>query len=113
MSDRSHAGLRLALLLATGLAAAVASGETHAYTYEEQQACMPDAFRLCGSEIPDVGRITACMIRNRSQLSPQCRAHFHGGPEPREEASEGRPVRPAAAERLRMHRIRKARPDAT
>ena len=76
MSVISHARLRLALLLATALAAAVASGESHAYTFEQQQACAPDAFRLCNSEIPDVERIKTCMIRNRSQLSPQCRAFF-------------------------------------
>ncbi len=82
MFVRSHARVRLALLLATGLAAAVASGESHAYTPEQQQACSPDAFRLCSAEIPDVDRITACMIRNKSQLSPQCRAFFRSGSEP-------------------------------
>ena len=37
MSVISHARLRLALLLATALAAVVASGESHAYTFEQQQ----------------------------------------------------------------------------
>jgi hypothetical protein len=36
--------------------------------------------RLCSSEIPDVDRITACMIRLRDQLSPQCRVFFRGPP---------------------------------
>jgi hypothetical protein len=84
MSNRSHA--RLALLLATGLATALASGEGRAYTAEQQQACSPDAFRLCSAEIPDVDRVTACMVRNKSQLSPQCRAFFRPGPEPGEVA---------------------------
>ena len=53
-----------------------------AYTPEQQQACTGDAFRLCGSDIPDVDRVTACMIRNKSQLSPGCRAFFRPGPEP-------------------------------
>ena len=117
MSVISHARLRLALLLATALAAVVASGESHAYTFEQQQACAPDAFRLCSSEIPDVERIKTCMIRNRSQLSPQCRAFFRAGTEPRQEASDapGRPlsVKPAAAEKMRLHGIRKPRPDDT
>jgi hypothetical protein len=90
---------------------------SHCYTFEQQQACAPDAFRLCSSEIPDVERIKTCMIRNRSQLSPQCRAFFRAGPEPRQEASDapGRPlsVKPAAAEKMRLHRIRKPRPDDT
>jgi hypothetical protein len=86
MSIKSHARLRLALLLATGLAASLASGESQAYTAEQQQACSPDAFRLCSAEIPDVERVTACMVRNKSQLSPQCRAFFRPGPEPGEVA---------------------------
>ena len=65
---------------------------SHAYTPEEQQACQPDAFRLCGPEIPDVDRVTACMIAKKSQLSPQCRAFFRPGPEPDEATST-----PAAA----------------
>lgn len=66
----------------------------HAYTQEEQQACQPDAFRLCNSEIPDVDRVTACMIAKKSQLSPQCRQFFRAGPEPDEAAAApaGRPM---------------------
>ena len=55
-----------------------------AYTQDEQQACTGDAFRLCSSEIPDVDRVTACMVRNKSQLSPECRVFFRPGPEPEE-----------------------------
>ena len=50
------------------------------YTAEQQQACMGDAFSLCGSEIPDVQRTTACMVRKQAQLSPGCRVYFR--PEP-------------------------------
>ena len=88
MSIIPHARLRLAMLLATGLVAFVASGESHAYTADQQQACM---------------------VRNRAQLSPECRAFVRPGPEAREEASDGRP-RPA---KVRLHRIRKPRPDDT
>jgi hypothetical protein len=45
-------------------------------TPEQQQACQPDAMRLCGEFVPDVERITACMIKNRIRLSPPCRAVF-------------------------------------
>ena len=76
----SHARLQLAMLFAAGLAASIASRASYAYTFEQQQACSGDAFRLCSSEIPDVDRIRTCMIRNKSQLSPQCRAFFRGGP---------------------------------
>jgi hypothetical protein len=64
----------IALILATVLSIATWSTAGHAYTPEQQQACTNDAFRLCGPDIPDVDRVTACMIRNKSQLSPECRA---------------------------------------
>ena len=111
MSVMSHARYKLALLLATGLAAVFAAGEGHAYTAEQQQACTPDAFRLCGSEIPDIDRVTACMVRNKSQLSPQCRAFFR--PEPGESDAAGRSIRPAAAEKVRSHRIKRPKPNDT
>jgi hypothetical protein len=38
-----------------------------------------DAFRLCSSEIPDIGRITACMLKNRSRLSSGCRIELNKG----------------------------------
>jgi hypothetical protein len=45
-------------------------------TPEQQQACQPDAMRLCSEFIPDVPSITKCMDRNRASLSPACRAVF-------------------------------------
>ena len=62
----------------------------HAYTDEEQQACQPDAFRLCSSEIPDVDRVTACMVARKSELSPECRRFFRSDPEPAAAAPAGR-----------------------
>ena len=84
--------LQLALMLATALAVSMWPAASRAYTDEQQQACSGDAFRLCSVDIPDVDRITACMIRNRAQLSPACRVFFRAGPEPRE-ASERRPAK--------------------
>ena len=45
-------------------------------TWEQQRACTPDVWRLCGSQIPDVDRIVACLRRNSPQLSDRCRAVF-------------------------------------
>jgi len=45
-----------------------------AFSSEAQQMCSGDAMRLCGSEIPDIARITACMHRQKSKVSPGCRA---------------------------------------
>jgi len=97
----------------------------HAYTPEQQQACTPDAFRLCGSEIPDVDRVTACMIARKSQLSPECRRYFRPGPEPVAVAAppagrpvnirptHARPVKPAAAKKPKTAKPKKpAKPTA-
>jgi len=72
---------RACFTLAAALSASLLSGAAYAYTPEEQQACSPDAFRLCGDAIPDVDRVTACMIRKKSELSPGCRVYFRS-PEP-------------------------------
>ncbi|AND92351.1 MULTISPECIES: hypothetical protein [Bradyrhizobium] len=82
-----------ALAAASGLALAVLvhPGAGFAYTQEEQQACTPDAMRLCGEFVPNVDAITACMIQKKAQLSPQCKVFFRQGPEPGE-ARAGRPT---------------------
>lgn len=72
---------RSALMPGIALSALLLSSAARAYTPEQQQACSGDAFRLCGPEIPDVDRVTVCMIRNRSLLSPGCRVYFRS-PEP-------------------------------
>jgi hypothetical protein len=46
---------------------------SYAFSPEAQQMCTGDAFRLCSSEIPDVSKITACMMKQRASLSPGCR----------------------------------------
>ncbi|MFL6840273.1 MAG: hypothetical protein ACJ8FZ_23625 [Bradyrhizobium sp.] len=86
--------VQFGLMLATALSVSMWSAPGAAYTPEQQQACSGDAFRLCGPEIPDIDRVRACMIRNKSQLSPGCRAHFRQGPEPNEveAAPAGRPL---------------------
>jgi hypothetical protein len=35
--------------------------------------CTGDAFRLCSSEIPNIPKITACMIKKKNDLSAGCR----------------------------------------
>ena len=45
-------------------------------TPEQHRACTEDAFKFCSSDIPNVPRITACMIKNIENLSPDCRAQF-------------------------------------
>lgn len=67
-------------IFAMGLAAAMMSGtaaaQQHRGTMEQQMACTPDVFRLCGAAIPDENRIVACLQANTVQLSAPCRAVF-------------------------------------
>lgn len=74
-TDRSHRASRIFLAAALSLAA-VANAKAFEVTAEERAACTPDAFRLCSSEIPDVGRIVACMKAKEASLSAPCRAVF-------------------------------------
>ena len=62
----------LALAL-TASFAAVSSTASFAFSSEAQQQCTGDAFRLCSSEIPNIPKITACMIKHRADLSAGCR----------------------------------------
>jgi hypothetical protein len=39
-----------------------------------QQACGNDVFAMCQQDIPDQGRITACLRKNYSRASSPCRA---------------------------------------
>ena len=64
------------LTLAFALSLAAASTASQAFTAEQQRLCTGDAFRLCGSEIPDVERITLCMRQHKSSLSDGCKSVF-------------------------------------
>lgn len=66
---------KIALLFVIATAAtALSASPSFAFSSEAQQMCTGDAMRLCGHEIPNVPRITACMARNRANVSPGCRA---------------------------------------
>jgi hypothetical protein len=74
-----------------GLAATLAGrssaiAQEHRGTMQQQMACTPDVFRLCGSAIPDENRIVACLQANTPQLSAGCRAVF--------ESSDSTPMPP-------------------
>lgn len=66
---------KIAALFATAAALmALSASPSFAFSSEAQQMCTGDAMRLCGHEVPNVPRITACMARNRAHVSPGCRA---------------------------------------
>jgi hypothetical protein len=75
------------------LAAAMLSltAVAHAHTTSGQvSACIGDAFRYCSSEIPSSTRVEACLISNKSKLTPSCRAQFD---EPDKHHSRARPAK--------------------
>ena len=64
--------ITLALAFAASFSA-VSSTASFAFSSEAQQQCTGDAFRLCSSEIPNISKITTCMIKHRADLSVGCR----------------------------------------
>lgn len=80
---RKHKVVLVSGILAGGLAAAAhtAVAEEYRGTFAQRMACTPDVFRLCGSDIPDVGRIVACLRQNQTQLGARCRAVFESNAE--------------------------------
>ena len=75
-----------------------ATAEEYQGTMQQQMACTPDVFRLCGSQIPDVNRIVGCLRQNTAQLSRPCRAVFDSNasvPQPSQRAAPGRCQYPA------------------
>jgi hypothetical protein len=69
--------LSLATLVACGITCQTSAlSQEYRGTLEQQMACTPDVFRLCGAQIPDVNRIVACLQQNTPQLSGPCRAVF-------------------------------------
>jgi hypothetical protein len=69
-------------------------GAASAETYEERQACMNDAFSVCGHAIPDRDRVAACLAQNLNRISIACRTVMV------------RYLRPSPAQRPRFSDIR-------
>ncbi len=67
-------------IIATTFVFGMLTTASYAYSPEQEQLCTGDAMRLCSSEIPDVERVTACMIRQKAQLSDGCRSVFAPAP---------------------------------
>jgi hypothetical protein len=70
---RANPALALGLLVAI---AAAGSAHAELATPEQKKACTPDVYRLCAGEIPNVKAITACLRRQKANLSEACRAVF-------------------------------------
>jgi hypothetical protein len=57
---------------------ALMPGTGSAQSQDDQNACMNDAFNVCGDAIPDRGRVAACLAKNIRRISPACRAAMKG-----------------------------------
>ena len=88
------------LLAVLGLTLAPAMARAQG-TAEQQQACTPDALRLCSAEIPDIPKTTACMKAHLGQLSARCRAAFNDavpkGAEPATKTAGSKAAEPKSA----------------
>ena len=86
------AGLLLIAIAAMGVGSAAAQQGTP----EARQACTPDAMRLCSDFIPEVAKVTRCMMAKRGQLSAACRMAMAGGSRQGYRAGAYRAARPVA-----------------
>jgi hypothetical protein len=83
--------LTLSLAIVGGIAVQnPALSEEYRGTFEQQLACTPDVFRLCGEQIPDANRIVACLRQNTPQLSGACRSVFESNASAAPEAAPRR-----------------------
>jgi len=64
--------ISIALVFAVSFST-VSSTSSFAFSAEAQSMCSGDAFRLCSSDIPNIPKITSCMISKRASLSTGCR----------------------------------------
>jgi hypothetical protein len=65
---------RVAAAIGLGLTLVSATSAFAVGTPEQRRACTPDVYRLCAGEIPNVRAITACLQRQKGNLSEACRA---------------------------------------
>ena len=73
--------IELVLVTVAMVASTTARAEITTDTVRQraQQACYDDVTKLCNDDIPDEAKITACMERNKTKLSPGCLKIFDAG----------------------------------
>ena len=87
----SHVVFSLALAVGSvGALQSTAFAQEYRGTWEQQMACTPDVWRLCGDQVPDVSRIVACLRQNTPQLSNNCRAVFESQANAQQQQPAGR-----------------------
>lgn len=71
LSASYHLAAAFGLMLVLG---SIHPASAYQGTPEQRRAWTPDVYRLCAGEIPNVRAITACLQRQKGNLSPACRA---------------------------------------
>jgi len=85
-------GLGFGAVLSFALLIMGQNGASAQGTPEQQEACKPDVFRLCGNFIPNVEPIIACLKANERNLSPPCHdVMFPYVPEEPKPKAKGKP----------------------
>ncbi len=70
-NERTIAAIQIAIALT---AAAIAFAPLAVQARQDgKQACMQDAFAICGQFIPDHERVGTCLSANMTRISPACR----------------------------------------
>ncbi len=67
------------LVTLASASAAMALSKQPSLREQAEAVCYNDAVRLCNDDIPDETKVTACMTKNRAQLSPSCGKIFDKG----------------------------------
>ncbi len=73
VSVRVMMGVALALTVST---AAFAAQKAPTLQDRQQAACADDAQRLCGDDMPDIDKVTACMKTKKAMVSAKCAAMY-------------------------------------
>ena len=64
------------LLVAFALALSAATTAVQAHSADQERLCSADAMRLCSAQVPNVEQVTACMRKQKANLSDACKAVF-------------------------------------
>jgi hypothetical protein len=73
ISNKAFRFLAAAALVGSILAGTTSASFALPGTPEQRKACTPDVLSLCGSEIPSVSKVVACMKRKQDQISSTCK----------------------------------------
>jgi len=73
------AALAAGLVLTLGAFASPATAQRADEMRNSQNPCVGDAQRICNEFIPDRAKVASCLFKNKSKLTPACRAELGGG----------------------------------